>query len=147
MFSWWWWCCWSVESRAYYESTSADDPEGYTSTTESWQDSTKSCSFDGEEYSSTAANPMDADFGTVLSGVFDIRSQLDGFYNEDVYFSNPVDFLQNLSDHNTLEAIRRNHIVLTTAEHEPERLLRRAARDDVVAIDQRVPGADEETRR
>ena len=53
-------------------STSADDPEGYTSTTESWQDSTKSCSFDGEEYSSTAANPMDADFGTVLSGVFDI---------------------------------------------------------------------------
>ncbi|MCB0981346.1 MAG: hypothetical protein KDB17_11915, partial [Ilumatobacter sp.] len=33
---------------------------------------TKSCSFDGEEYSSTAANPMDADFGTVLSGVFDI---------------------------------------------------------------------------
>lgn len=53
-------------------STSADDPEGYTSTTESWQDATKSCSFDGEEYSSTAANPMDADFGTVLSGVFDI---------------------------------------------------------------------------
>ena len=53
-------------------STSADDPEGYTSTTESWQDATKSCSFDGEEYSSSAANPVGSDFGTVLSGVFDI---------------------------------------------------------------------------
>ena len=53
-------------------STSADDPEGYTSTTESWQDATKSCSFAGEEYSSSAANPVGSDFGTVLSGVFDI---------------------------------------------------------------------------
>ena len=61
------------------------------------------------------------DFGKTIamSGVFDIRSQLDGFYNDDVYFSNPTDFLPNLSDHHTLEAIRRNHIILTTAEHDP----------------------------
>lgn len=54
-----------------------------------------------------------------LSGVFDIKSRLDGFYNDDVYFSNPLDFLPNLSDHHTLEAIRRNHIILSTAEHDP----------------------------
>lgn len=54
-----------------------------------------------------------------LSGVFDIKSKLDGFYNDDVYFSNPIDYLPNLSDHHTLEAIRRNRIVLTTAEHDP----------------------------
>ena len=61
------------------------------------------------------------DFGKMIamSGVFDIRSQLDGFYNDDVYFSNPVDYLPNLSDHHTLEAIRKNHLILTTAEYDP----------------------------
>ncbi|MEZ4699885.1 MAG: alpha/beta hydrolase-fold protein [Rhodothermales bacterium] len=54
-----------------------------------------------------------------LSGAFDIRSQLDGFYNDDVYFSNPIDYLPNLTDHGTLEAIRRNHIILSTAEYDP----------------------------
>ncbi len=28
-----------------------------------------------------------------MSGAFDIRGQLDGFYNDDVYFNNPVDYL------------------------------------------------------
>lgn len=54
-----------------------------------------------------------------MSGSFDIRSFMDGFYDENVYFSNPVDYLQNLSDHDTLEAIRSNHLILTTAEHDP----------------------------
>jgi esterase/lipase superfamily enzyme len=30
-----------------------------------------------------------------MSGAFDMRSQLDGFYNDDVYFNNPVDYLVN----------------------------------------------------
>ncbi len=61
------------------------------------------------------------DFGKLiaLSGVYDIKSRLDGFYNEDVYFSSPVDYLPNLADHNVLEAIRRNHIILSTAEYDP----------------------------
>lgn len=61
------------------------------------------------------------DFGKLiaLSGIFDIRSQLDGFYNDDVYFCNPVDYLPNLGDDNTLNAIRSNHIILNTAEHDP----------------------------
>lgn len=33
-----------------------------------------------------------------MSGAFDMRSQLDGFYNDDVYFNNPVDFLVNESN-------------------------------------------------
>ncbi|MDO8361308.1 MAG: DUF2510 domain-containing protein [Actinomycetota bacterium] len=53
-------------------STSADDPEPSTSTTESWRNADMSCTFDGEEYTSDAANPFEADLGTVLSGVFDI---------------------------------------------------------------------------
>lgn len=54
-----------------------------------------------------------------MSGKFDIKSQLDGFYNDDVYFSNPEDYLPNLEDHGTLEAIRGNHIILTTGEFDP----------------------------
>ncbi|GAB1464337.1 esterase family protein [Pedobacter sp.] len=30
-----------------------------------------------------------------MSGAFDIKKQLDGFYNDDVYFNNPVDYLPN----------------------------------------------------
>lgn len=54
-----------------------------------------------------------------MSGAFDIKSFMNGFYDENVYFSNPVDYLPNLNDPHTLEAIRRNHIILTTAEHDP----------------------------
>jgi esterase/lipase superfamily enzyme len=54
-----------------------------------------------------------------MSGSFDVRSQFDGFYNDDVYFSNPVDYLPNLADAETLEAVRRNHIILTTADRDP----------------------------
>ncbi len=54
-----------------------------------------------------------------MSGAFDIKSFMSGFYNEDVYFNNPVDYLPNLSDHATLEAIRRNRIVLTAGEGDP----------------------------
>ena len=54
-----------------------------------------------------------------MSGSFDIRSHLDGFYNDDVYFSNPVDFLPGLNDAGTLDALRRTHLILTTSEHDP----------------------------
>ncbi len=54
-----------------------------------------------------------------MSGSFDIRSHLDGFYNDDVFFSNPVDYLPGLHDAGMLDALRRNHIILTTAEHDP----------------------------
>src|SRR5215217_5794559 len=33
-----------------------------------------------------------------MSGAFDVRGQLDGFYNDDVYFNNPVDFIVNDSN-------------------------------------------------
>lgn len=39
-------------------------------------------------------------FGGVIamSGSYDIRSYLDGYYSESVYFNNPVDYLPNLND-------------------------------------------------
>lgn len=47
-----------------------------------------------------------------MSGSFDIRSFLDGYYDQNVYFNNPVDFLHNL-DHPDLWRMK---IVLGTSE-------------------------------
>ncbi len=54
-----------------------------------------------------------------LSGSYNIKSFMDGFYDQTVYFNNPVDFLPNLNDHNTLEAIRHNHTILSLGEFDP----------------------------
>ncbi|MGB3617924.1 MAG: esterase [Catalinimonas sp.] len=34
-----------------------------------------------------------------MGGAFNIKPQLDGYYSEDAYFVNPVDFIPNLNDH------------------------------------------------
>lgn len=54
-----------------------------------------------------------------MSGSYDIRSFMDGFYDENVYFSNPVDYLPNLTDEGTLHAVRDTHVILTAGEHDP----------------------------
>jgi esterase/lipase superfamily enzyme len=61
------------------------------------------------------------DFGKLisLSGAFDIRSFLDGFYDENVYFSNPVDYLPGLGDPATLDAIRGSHLIFTLGQYDP----------------------------
>ncbi|MDX1556986.1 MAG: alpha/beta hydrolase-fold protein [Xanthomonadales bacterium] len=54
-----------------------------------------------------------------MSGKFDIKGHMDGFYDENVYFCNPVDYIPNMHDGRALDALRRNHLILTTAEHDP----------------------------
>lgn len=49
-----------------------------------------------------------------LGGSFDIRPFLDGYYDEDAYFQNPVDYLPNLTDPWYLDHLRRMGIVLGT---------------------------------
>jgi len=51
-----------------------------------------------------------------LSGNYDIRDHLGGDYPPDFYFNNPVDYLPNLDDHTTLEAIRRIKIALVVGQ-------------------------------
>ncbi|HMZ23269.1 MAG TPA: alpha/beta hydrolase-fold protein, partial [Blastocatellia bacterium] len=48
-------------------------------------------------------------FGGVvaLSGSYDIRSYLDGYYNESVFFHNPVDYLSHLNDDYHLPILQR----------------------------------------
>lgn len=54
-----------------------------------------------------------------LSGAFDVKPFMDGFYDQGVYFNNPVDFIPNIDDHDTLEAIRQTDIILTLGEYDP----------------------------
>jgi esterase/lipase superfamily enzyme len=47
-----------------------------------------------------------------MSGMCDVRSFADGFYNETVYFHNPADFVANEHDGWRLDALRRQDIIL-----------------------------------
>lgn len=54
--------------------------------------------------------------GLFYSGTYDIRNYLDGFYNDDVYFNNPMDYLPNMADGDMLNHMRDRHIVLFTGQ-------------------------------
>lgn len=57
---------------------------------------TAGCSFGGYHAANFAfRHPWAVSHLFSMSGAFNIRNQLDGFYNDDVYFNNPVDFLPN----------------------------------------------------
>ncbi|RYZ46601.1 MAG: esterase [Sphingobacteriales bacterium] len=48
-----------------------------------------------------------------MSGVYDLTEYTKGHYDDDVYFNSPQHYMPNLTDHHTLEQIRRsNHIHL-----------------------------------
>lgn len=49
-----------------------------------------------------------------MSGIFDITEQMDGFYNSDVYYNNPVDFVP----HNNDPELWKMDIVLGTGERD-----------------------------
>lgn len=53
-----------------------------------------------------------------LSGSFDIRSFLDGYFDDNAYFNNPVDYLPNLNDPWFLDQIRHIGIVLGTGDRD-----------------------------
>jgi esterase/lipase superfamily enzyme len=63
-------------------------------------------------------HPHLAGYCISLSGSFDIRSFLDGYYDENAYFNNPVDFLPNLNDPGLLDQIRRMGIILGTGDRD-----------------------------
>ena len=57
----------------------------------------------------------------VMSGVYDLTEYTKGHFDDDVYFNSPMHFMSNLSDHETLEQIRRSrniHIVTGSGSYE-----------------------------
>jgi esterase/lipase superfamily enzyme len=49
-----------------------------------------------------------------MSGVFDMKTFMDGYYDDNFYFNNPVDYLSNLSDAWHLDNLRTCDIHLVT---------------------------------
>jgi esterase/lipase superfamily enzyme len=49
-----------------------------------------------------------------MGGAFDIRNHLDGYYDDQVFYNNPVDFLPDLQDEN----LWKMQIVLGVGEHD-----------------------------
>jgi esterase/lipase superfamily enzyme len=55
-------------------------------------------------------------FTIAMSGAYDVRSFADGYYDENIYFNNPVDYMPNMEDHNLLEKIRECNIHIVTGQ-------------------------------
>jgi len=53
-----------------------------------------------------------------LSGRYDVKPFLDGYYDDDAYFNCPSDFLPNLTDESYLTPMRAMQIVLLAGEHD-----------------------------
>ncbi len=56
--------------------------------------------------------------GTIaMSGDYDLKSYTSGYYDDDVYFNSPADYLPNLSDEDTLNRLRTNkRIIIATGQ-------------------------------
>ena len=52
-----------------------------------------------------------------ISGSYSIRRLLDGYYDEDCYFNDPVSYVENMND-DLLALIRRMQIMLVTSDHD-----------------------------
>src|SRR5438552_7701575 len=56
-----------------------------------------------------------------LSGSYDIRSYLDGYYDDNLFFNNPVDYLSNMNDDHHLPILRQpdsDYILSAQASYE-----------------------------
>ena len=49
-----------------------------------------------------------------MSGVYDLTEYTDGFYDDQVYFNSPIHYIPNLTDHETLEKIRKGKIIIAS---------------------------------
>jgi esterase/lipase superfamily enzyme len=56
-----------------------------------------------------------------MSGLYDIRRFAGGFYSDNVYLNNPVDYIANEHEPWRLDAMRRMDIILATGRGDPNR--------------------------
>jgi esterase/lipase superfamily enzyme len=75
------------------------------------------CSFGGYHAMNVALrHPDQVAYVLSMSGAFDIRQFMHGYYDDNVYFNNPVDYLPGLGDHWHLGHLRNMGIVLGVGE-------------------------------
>jgi esterase/lipase superfamily enzyme len=86
------------------------------------------CSFGGYHAVNFALRHPDVvNYCYSMSGAFDTKQFMDGYYDNDVYFNSPHDFVKNMGDPWYLDRYRRNWYVLATSHwdfcwHENEML-------------------------
>ena len=56
-----------------------------------------------------------------MSGLYDIRRFADGYYDEHVYFNNPVEFIANEQEPSRLEALKHQDVILAVGRDDPLR--------------------------
>jgi esterase/lipase superfamily enzyme len=77
------------------------------------------CSFGGYHALNFALRHPDVSSACIsMSGAFDLKPFMDGFYNQDFYFNNPVDYIPNVSDAWFLERYRHMHTILAAGDHD-----------------------------
>ncbi len=55
--------------------------------------------------------------GTIaMSGTYDLKSYTKGYYDEDVYFNSPTDYVSSMDDPNLLDQLRRKKIIIATGQ-------------------------------
>jgi len=75
------------------------------------------CSFGGYNALNLAFRyPQLVSYLFSLSGAFNIKQFLDGYYDDNCYFNNPPDYIRNLNDENILNQIRQIGIILGVGE-------------------------------
>ncbi len=75
------------------------------------------CSFGGYHALNLAfRHPDKVGYLFSMSGAYDIKQFLNGYYDDNCYFNNPPDYMPNLNDENILNEIRKMGIALGTGE-------------------------------
>ncbi len=53
-----------------------------------------------------------------MSGSYDMRQFMDGYYDNDFYYNNPVDYIPNMSDPWFLERYQKMKLILAAGDHD-----------------------------
>lgn len=83
------------------------------------QISTSGCSFGAYHALNFALKHPDLTSACItMSGSFDLKPFMDGYYDNDFYLNNPVDYIPNLTDSWFLEHYQKMRIVLAAGDHD-----------------------------
>lgn len=99
---------------------------------------TTGCSFGAYHALNFAMKHPEETSGCVaMSGEFDLRKFMDGYYDTDFYFNNPFDYLPNMQDTWYLERYRKMKLVLAVGERDDR--LEESLRMDQILKSKEIP--------
>jgi esterase/lipase superfamily enzyme len=81
--------------------------------------STTGCSFGGFHCTNlTLRHPDVVSYSVSMSGAFDLKPFMNGYYDNDFYFNNPTDYVPNMNDAWFLEQYKNLKLVLAVGDHD-----------------------------